>query len=293
MGPYSNSDGDNAKPRPSGSLDGSLDMDINGLTGEALSSDLGQALGERAQTAFERMKPRLDDLPAHKVSAIQLDLQKATLTAIAVGRRVCSPEVIQRFGRLPADLFALSQLEDLEPAALAAWHANGHLIALKHEHDRGRLPTEMVISATIRKSRMLAVASYYLGDHPQAAAEIASIRSGHGECDLATELVQLAQLYESHSDILIADTKHFCAEDAVEARRQAERLFRVLEDCACGPRQYWSNYQARSWTLLLAVYDEVSAAGRWLYRHDRPMERFPLLHALVRRRRASSQFDPV
>jgi hypothetical protein len=53
--------------------------------------------------------------------------------------------------------------------------------------------------------------------------------------------------------------------------------FAVLRDGRNVSARYWSNYQTRAWSLMLITYGEVSAAGRWLFRHENGEERFPSL----------------
>jgi hypothetical protein len=42
---------------------------------------------------------------------------------------------------------------------------------------------------------------------------------------------------------------------------------------------------SRAWTLLLKVYDEVAAAGRWLERHENAATLHPSLYAMGRKGR--------
>jgi hypothetical protein len=58
----------------------------------------------------------------------------------------------------------------------------------------------------------------------------------------------------------------------------------------------WSALQARAWTHLLDVYEEVRRGGRFLFAGDRPDQRFPSLVAVARAassgRSTTSEDDP-
>jgi len=77
--------------------------------------------------------------------------------------------------------------------------------------------------------------------------------------------------------------KHYRAADAGRARELAGILIQALS-AAMTPRARaaYDSY-ARAWTLLCRRYDEVRAAGLWLFRVDGARdERFPSLFAVGR-----------
>ena len=47
----------------------------------------------------------------------------------------------------------------------------------------------------------------------------------------------------------------------------------------------------RAWSLLITTYQEVSAAGRWLFRHENGEARFPSLYTIGRQRRSRRPGD--
>lgn len=103
--------------------------------------------------------------------------------------------------------------------------------------------------------------------------------------------MRLADLYEAHATALAADGVHYRAEDPVTARKLGHGIFQVLGDGRQSDQSYWAKYQARAWTFLLATYDEVAAAGRWLFRHENGDARFPSLYTIGRQPRRSRR-DP-
>jgi hypothetical protein len=144
------------------------------------------------------------------------------------------------------------------------------------------LPVDLLQSAAEIKTRMLKLCEYHLGDQPVDGSEIADIRSGTGHIDLAVDLVRLAKLYQKHKSIIKKDPKHYVASDANDARTHSSEILRLLGEARNENAKTWSDMVARAWILLLEVYGEVSNAGRWLFHHDEPENRFPSLWAVAR-----------
>jgi hypothetical protein len=78
------------------------------------------------------------------------------------------------------------------------------------------------------------------------------------------------------------------ATDREDAGRLAQAIHQVLGDGQHSDARYWTDYLARAWSLLVITYDEVSATGRWLFRHEDGETRFPSLYAIGRQRRSRS-----
>lgn len=238
---------------------------------------------EGARLAFESLQPLLDE--QSELRRANTDVDKATITAAAIGRMVTQPEVRARFAALPASDFEMVHVDRLESAALATWHTIIQLRIAEVQSSGARLPEGTLAEAAAVKQRMLRVLSYHLDDDEHVAAELTAIRSGSGYVDLASDLMRLAGLYEQNAEALAADTRHYQAEDGVTAKRLAHTMVQVLGDGRYDDAAYWSDYHARAWTLLINTYEEVSAAGRWLYRDADGESRFPSLYTVGRRRR--------
>ncbi len=238
---------------------------------------------EGARLAFEALKPVLDEQSEYRQNNVNMD--NAILTAAAVGRWVMQPEVRELFAAMPAAAFDISHVDRLAQAALATWHCG---LMRKNAAVRsvgGMLPQDLVVEATALKQRMLQVLDYHYGAQEDVAELLDDIRTGRGYADLRDDLMRLADLYQRYEDELSADTRHYRAEDRALAGRLALAVHQVLGDGHSTELNYWVEYQARAWTLMLNTYDEVSALGRWLYRHEHGSARFPSLFALGRRRR--------
>ncbi len=152
----------------------------------------------------------------------------------------------------------------------------------------GILPDDVVTAANELRQRMLRVLDYHFADHDEVAEQLADIRVGRGYADLRDDLMRLGELYEEHSETLAADARHYRAEDRALAGRLAHAVYQVLGDGRKSEISYWTEYHTRAWSLLLATYDEVSALGRWLYRHEDGATRFPSLYSVGRRRRGAN-----
>lgn len=237
-----------------------------------------------ARLAFEAVRPLLDAQTQTRRSNTSLD--KAILHAASIGRMVKQPGVRARFAGMPAGDFDQQHVERLETVALAAWHAAVSLESASVQTSGARISEADVAEGTKLKKRMIKVLEYHLGHLDEVAKELAAIRTGSGYLDLADDLVRLAALYLHHAADLGADTRHYRAADRDRAGRLAHAIHQVLGDGRDTDANYWSDTLARAWALLVATYSEVSAAGRWLYRHEQGEQRFPSIYTVGRRRRA-------
>jgi hypothetical protein len=251
-----------------------------------------------AEKAFLGLKSSLLALNADYLTAVNVDVQRAAITACAVGRWIKQPEVRARFASLPAKEFKVAQVDDLESVALAAWHITIELLTAGSGSSEAMLPISLVEAATAVKQRMLALLEYYLSDHPLDSKEVASIKAGTGYADLASDLLRLAKLYHKHAAAVALDTKHYVATDAHDARKHGMAIVKLLGDARNVDEKAWTDLLARSWTLLNTTYDEVSAAGEWLLRHEGGAERFPSLYVSGRaggrpKKKAAAAAEPV
>lgn len=246
---------------------------------EAVAFGYDEARGEAALAA---VRPMADALAAGAVQRLTTGLLHAGLRAIGVARRVAGDAgLAARFASLPPaelDPAHLSHLEDLGWAAV-------HLYMLGLQEDAvasgASVPVATVTDALATRGRMLAVATYHLGDIPGAAAEIASIRSGTGHGDLALDLHRLGALFDDpiFGPILATDTKHYRATDAADARRLGNRILEAMAGARIPGMP--ADLPERVFTLLRTSYDEVEAAAVWLLRREpAALRAFPALHAM-------------
>jgi hypothetical protein len=235
-----------------------------------------------AQKAFTALRSRLLDLAPAEILPVNIDLQKAAIAALAVGRWVKEPELRARFRKLPESEFQQAYVDDLETIALAALHVSVELLTASAASTEAKLPGNLVEEATTLKQRMLRLVEYHFGDDPEDGLEIASIKLGAGYPDLASDLLRLAKLYKKRHAEVELDPKHYLATDRADAQRAANAILALLGAAKNQDQKAWSDLAARSFTFLLRAYGEVSAAGRFLYRNDEAEARFPSLYAAAR-----------
>jgi hypothetical protein len=240
---------------------------------------------EGLRLAFEALLPLLN--MQGDIRRANTDIHKAFNCAASVGRMVLQPEMRAAFASLPPSFFDILHVDRLEQVALAtayAWLQGGHVAPLS---TGAKLPMPNLVEATALKQVMLKVLEYNLGHVGGIATLLASIRPGHGHADLVSDLWRLAVMYEEHAADLIADTRFYQAGDAAKAKKYVQGFNHVLGDGQESDTEYWTDYLGRAWTLLVNTYDEVSAAGRWLFRNANGEERFPSLYAVGRQPRRS------
>jgi hypothetical protein len=123
-------------------------------------------------------------------------------------------------------------------------------------------------------------------------AELADIRGGHGYADLSADLLRLAEVYEAHEPRLSGDASHYRPGDRRRARELAQCILEHLGEGTVTEERRWADYVQRAWTFAVNTYEEVSATGRWLFRHEDGEEKFPSLFATLRQSPGSRATTP-
>ena len=232
-----------------------------------------------AKKAYEAMTPRMNALAKDDLALLNVDTQEAAITALAVSRFLAEPEPSARFSLLDAKLFDPAHLGELATIALAVSHAYVELQSARAQTTEAKLPVALVDAATEVKERMLECAEYLFKRHPVLSREVASIRAGTGYKDLASDLIRLAKVYEDNKATVEKDPLNYRSTDAAEARTQAQKIFTTLGEAQSAEEKRCVAALTRAWTLLRAAYDEVQAAGSFVYRHEEPEDKFPSLYA--------------
>jgi hypothetical protein len=221
------------------------------------------------ETAFAAIETRLLALSNDSLNNVIVDVQIAAITALAVAHAIDADTALRaRFEALArVKEFDLPRLDGLATTALAAWFARHMYLLASATHTEAQLPASLVATATTLKTRMMRVAEYHLSDHPVAGRIVTAIRAGTGYMDLANDLVALARLYRTHTDLLEHDKKDYQAADQGLAAQTGDQILKLLGGNTPDQRT-WADRQARAWTLLNTDYAEVCAAGRYLKRGD-------------------------
>ena len=246
-----------------------------------------------AKKAYDAMAPRRNALAKDSLAVLNVDAQKAAIIALSVSRFVAEPEPAARFALLHAKTFNPAHLGDLPTIALAVSHAYVELQSARAQTTEAKLPVKLVNDASVVKERMLECAEYLFKRHVKLSREIASIRLGSGYLDLASDLVRLAKVYEDNKATVEKDPLNYRASDAAEARTRAQEIHTELGNAQSAEEQQWVASLTRAWTLLRTTYDEVQAAGQFLYRHEEPEEKFPSLFASAGAGRPKKAKEPA
>jgi hypothetical protein len=140
------------------------------------------------------------------------------------------------------------------------------------------------------------VLAYHLDPASEEAAPLEAMGAGPGSSylRLAASLLWLAELYERHAGRLAGDAVRYRAEDCELAGRLAHAIHHQLGEPERPAVTTWTGHRARAWALLVTTYDEVRAAGRWLFRHENGEELFASLYTAgrgPRRRRTRAQIE--
>jgi hypothetical protein len=232
-----------------------------------------------AKKAYEAMTPRMNALAKDDLALLNIDAQEAAIIALSVSRFLAEPEPSARFALLDAKLFDPAHLGDLATIALTVSHAYVELQSARAQTTEAKLPVALVDAATEVKERMLECAEYLFKRHTVLSREVASIRVGAGYRDLASDLIRLAKVYEDNKATVEKDPLNYRSTDAAEARTYAQKVLTSLGEAQSAEEKRCVAALTRAWTLLRGTYDEVQAAGSFIYRHEEPEDKFPSLYA--------------
>lgn len=232
-----------------------------------------------AKKAYEAMLPRMDALAKDQLNLLNVDAQEAAIIALSVSRFLAEPEPKARFALLDAKLFDPAHLAFLPTIALAVSHAYVELQSARAQTTEAKLPVKLVDDATEVKERMLECCEYLFKRHPKLSLEVASIRAGSGHRDRASDLLRLAKVYEDNKSTVEKDPLNYQPTDAANARLLAQDILSTLGEAQSAEEKKCVANLTRAWTLLRTAYDEVQAAGSFLYRHEEPDEKLPSLYA--------------
>jgi hypothetical protein len=229
--------------------------------------------------ALELVKPKLMALVS--LMAIRVDPIAAAVVVLDVARTIAG-QIRERFMMLPKPLFDVALLDMLEPAARAMIYARREQLRDEFDPSTARVPVALIEKANDLKQRMFRVCEYHLIDHPEARKVLDLVRPGTGHLDTANDLAQVARLYRDFRPQMSSDVAHFHFEDAAEAEQVADGIFRELGLTRDGKPKAKSDLAMRAWTHMAMTYEEVAAAGRWLFRKEGGEAMFPVLVSAAR-----------
>jgi hypothetical protein len=210
-----------------------------------------------------------------------VDLQRAAETAM----RVCEATLDDR--TLHARFLALASVGEFDAAcfeqlprfAAVAWQARRLQQIAELAESEAKVPPALVTRARMLYRRMLPVARYQLSRVAAAERLLARLNHAPGHRRLALNLLDVADLYRHHHDLVARDADGYRATDEAEARDAASDVVRALGAQHVTDADRWDDRCARVWTLLSGCYGKVQATGRFLLREREAAakERFPSL----------------
>jgi len=144
-----------------------------------------------------------------------------------------------------------------------------------------QVPKEVLDPAVALRAGMCSVIEYVCHNNQKVLDQVADIRKGSGHLELISDLGRLARLYREHHLTLSRDQIRYRAEDAQAAQDAAGRIRAALTGAGVSDRTVLRQRAARVFGLLRRSYEEVAAAGRFLWRHEAGKTRFPPLRVLA------------
>jgi len=232
-----------------------------------------------AKKAYDAMTPRMNAIAKDQLAVLNVDAQEAAIIALSVSRFLAEPEPTARFALLNTKLFDQAHVGDLATIALTISHAYVELQSARAQTTEAKLSVALVEAATEVKDRMLECVEYLFKRHVTLSKEVASIRLDSGYRDLASDLIRLAKIYEDKKSTVEKDPLNYRDTDAATARNRAQEILTELGNAQSAEEKRCVSSLTRAWTLLRTTYDEVQAAGFFLYRHEEPEAKFPSLYA--------------
>lgn len=147
--------------------------------------------------------------------------------------------------------------ENLPRLARALRFINGRLLKAQASEGMGRIPEAMVVEGDERRTRMVQVVTYHLGQDPEVAATLKYIRGGVGHRDRAADLEELASIYEDKANVFAHDRTHYRPEDGPRARELAVEMLELLGKPRGGAIVEWTDLRASAHGLLAETYERV------------------------------------
>lgn len=213
-----------------------------------------------AAAAFAAIEAEAEALQEEDLAVINIDIPQSVSVVLGVlpGLTDLRPRIVKE---LPE--FKRSSLDKLERYALAAWYA--HLLNLAPSQPVKPLKDLLAEGAKVRANLLSdaeALARRELLDGPT----VAQIRAGHGNIDLANDLVALAALFTSNWSTIGGRTAA-TLEEIEQAGALGPSILAALgvrENAPVIVPAEAAERRARAFTLFVRAYDQVRRAVTYL-----------------------------
>jgi hypothetical protein len=220
------------------------------------------------ENALKQIEPTLRAMNNDDVVLMTMDAQEGALAALALVSIAREPKRLARLQPLMPGLLQADTIDQLELAAWATWYAHAKLQTEQTQSKGAKVSAETYEASGQHLSKLLKLLEYHVGDHPDVAVELADIRSGAGYQDRATDLVRAASLFEQHRTELEQDQRYFNAEAAQVARGYAQAIIESIRASMGRSAAEWSDLRSRAWSRMTYLYNEVRAAGEFVFRNE-------------------------
>jgi hypothetical protein len=144
--------------------------------------------------ALALLEPRLRGLPEASVSPFRASVPQAVANALQVARSFAEDRALF-VAAFKQKFFDPEEFDDLEQRALALWQADvNYRLTMNPE---GAIAGILDEARALRK-KLLSAASYLWIEDAITGPRLAAVRKGHGQMDLADDLVTLASMFEAN-----------------------------------------------------------------------------------------------
>ena len=244
----------------------------------------------KAWQSYERLKSKLEAIPASSVQQFRANVPKAISNAFKVIRSFERDR--ERFEPLLGlAVFKAEDLEDLADRPMALWHADIKLRqALERVGDLGDvLETGRVLQRKLRKNAL-----FLWSEDAGLQGVITGIRRGRGKLDLADDLAALADLFESRW----AEVENRCGLEKADIEAGKVLSIRLIEklnaSAVSAEATAWRDQRDRAGEYLVRGIRAVRHAAAMLFDQSSGLsDSYPSLYAGRRPHRPSKAPAPA
>lgn len=217
---------------------------------------------EIGEAALMTCKDALLGLDPAQVGPPNVDCSYAAVVAMALAMHIEGPKVAPAFAPMPARYMGDATPAFLRVLAQTVFYLETRARTKEATTSTVRVDVALISEGAALRDRMLRVLDYYFQDDPLMQAELASIRSGQGYVDLASDLARVATHYTQHAAALAEDKRHYDPRDHARARGISKEILSALQS---GTDNSLVDLRNRAFTKLARVYARLKAAGDFIF----------------------------
>jgi hypothetical protein len=240
-----------------------------------------------AAEAFEQVQPELARIKPDDYQPIRVDLLGVITRTIKVADQAANdrPLFEETFQAFP-----MQAIIKLKTYALALWQAETEYRRCQVEEEAQRIPpAELVEPCREVRDELVAAARYVFRRDKQATEVLLDITRSTGYRDLADDLNRLAELFNSHWNLVNGHSEIRKA-DLEQAAQLSAKLMGIIAVDRSTAQAEWAEKRQQAWTLLRRAYQEVRDGAAYIFRgQSQQMEAYPSLFAPVTGRSKSKR----